>query len=439
MQISMGLIAKNSVFIMIVRAATAFVGFGSSTLIARSIGPEAMGIYGVFLAAVAILSLPAIQGWQTILTREFGGKLARKDYKSALGVFYFSMVGIVTMSIIGGILASVPQVRNVLTADTPTLPLIIALTLTGLTAAGSGILIALGRPVIAQAGGLIQRTSMGIILATLVYVGCLNLTIVTWVYVMGLSITLIVLSIYIINVWPSNVLKQAEYRKMPLKTLSLQFVSGSLAVLSARVIVLFASAWALPAELGQLVVALQISTLITFSTSSINQAALGPLISLCAIGRLKDVQYLITRASSVSTCISIIIYAGFAIAGQQLCNIMFGEGFEKVYYFTLILGLGAVLAGVFGGAINTLSSLGHFKALLYLSAGRLLITAISSVILIQVWGAPGAAWAQVISGGAYTLASAALCWKLSTIKVFPSWEHIIKLLPRKRGNDGPAN
>lgn len=391
--------------------------------LARGLGAEGYGIYGVAMSIIALLTVPTEFGLPQLLTREVASAQVRQDWARMRGILrWSSRVSLLLSLVIGvGVVAWL-----LLTGRGLGSPL-------GMTLLAGVAMI----PVVAQLSmraaalrGLQQivRGQLPDVLLRPMFYSLLLFVVPLWVMPLtpALAMALGVASAAIALVLALHMLRKAlpgEARAanpivdvrswwssaLPMAmTEGMRVIQGHLATLALGIL-------AVPVAVANYRVAASIATVIVVPTS-IFIAVLAPLVSaLHTQGSKEKLQRLLMWTSLGMTLGVSLLALPFLVAGEVLLVLVFGGEYAQAEAPLRILCVGAILTASAGAAGTVLNMTGHERSVrngsLLSLVVLLLLLPPASIFANEV----GAAVATVIASLVWRMKLAADCRKLVAI------------------------
>ena len=394
---------KSTIGSVVVRAVGTVATFLIGIQLARYLGPEGYGLYGLVISLVAILAVPAQFGIPQLLTREISASLARENWGELLGIIRWSARTVAGLSIATAALAflafnlwptSLDQsFKSAFVVGLIFLP-ILALT----NVAGAGLR-GFHRVVIGQVPGVLVRPFL------------FSFLLFFWMSWFGqisppeAIIALVLAAVIALSFgwtvyWTTA--SKIEFQTKPLfntnEWLSSSFkmsMTEGLRVIDGHSAILLLGLIASVEGVGHYRVAASIAAFALLPISITNLAA-GPFISrLYAKGDTARLRQLAAIAASVMTGGVIVLSLPFFIAGNPIISGVFGGEYGPATDVLLLLLLAQILNSSFGFCAMFLNMTGHEGHVTRALAFSLPINILLILFLVPRLGIEGAALAYV--------------------------------------------
>ena len=388
---------------MLVRAVGTVATFLIGIQLARYLGPEGYGIYGLVVSLVAVLAVPAQFGIPQLLTREISASLARENWGELFGIIRWSARTVAGLSIATAVLVflalrlwptSLDQsFKSAFVIGLIFLPI---LALTNLAGAG---LRGFHRVVIGQTPGVLVRPflfsfllfiwmnwfgqiSPSEAILTLVLAGMIALSFGWFVY------------------WTTTLRFELQTKRAfkSIEWLSSSFkmsMTEGLRVIDGHSAILLLGLLASVEGVGHYRVAASIAAFAILPISIANLAA-GPLISkLHAKGDIAQLRILAAIVASVMTAGVIMLSLPFVIAGNSIISGVFGGEYSPATNVLILLLLAQLLNASFGFCATFLNMTGHEGRVTRALTFSLPINILLILFLVPRLGIEGAALAYI--------------------------------------------
>lgn len=392
--------------------------FATQILLARLLGPEALGIYFIAISAAAIASIVGCLGFPGTTARF----VARYHTRNRLGLkSSFARVSqrdvFLASSLIALAIAAVSLVvfeRRLgvaLALSATAIPALSILRLNGALA------IAGRRPWVAYLPDMVGRPLVLMLMLAVAYWAGLSLGLVE---VLLMSV-LAALALAAAQMWPvGRIYGEARQSARPSGRLRRLWRSTSFPLLPVALLVgLFADTNLLllstvmePADIAIYGVALKLAFLAGYGIQATQQLMLPDMAEAVARADASDLRRALTRTLATSGFVALLALLTLAAAGPYVLA-LFGPHYEAGYGAMLVLVAAQMFRIPEGIAVQFLTVSGHaFRVLVNLGIATLVLAA-SSVTLVPLWGPIGAAWAVLL-----TLAASSTIFVASAIAVF---------------------
>ncbi len=387
---------------------TTALGVSSNILIARFLGPEAKGLFSLFLTTQALILVPA-SAIQTSITHHIAKLRVQWDPVRILIAQIAVVQGIISVSLLF-ILYQFQSARQFLFGSLPAQYLLFILVVTGFTlwmfyrqGILSGVQVFVKQSII---GTVTQVLSLTI---TFVYIGISLLQ--------GKHITVFgMVSVYTANVVIGAVLWRvfvpridlADYSEVTSSTLLRSilayagpvFLRNSVEWANYRVDVYFVNAFAGSAQLGLYTVAVGLAQQMWIVPYSMS----GPLFSrVSADGKQEGSRDVTGYAFRLTLLFSLLMGLCVAVAGPLLIPLVYGGRFRGASTMLLYLLPGVIAIGPSSPIAAYLAGVGSPIDGMRAHVVGLVFTVGLDLLLVPRWGGQGAALASSASYIAYTM------------------------------------
>ncbi|WP_019571809.1 flippase [Thioalkalivibrio sp. ALMg3] len=393
-----------SVLLKVVNTA---LGFATTVLLARMLGPDSLGVYAFALAVIMIVGLPAKAGVPQLVTRETAKAQAGEDWNTVKGVWRwgggFVLVAtalIVVMALVVGL--TFPEYRVTDHGRTLTWGLLL-IPLMGLALVRSSALRGLGHTVQGQIPELVIKP--------LAFLGLLG---VAWMSAsdtpfdphsaMALQVAATALAFVIgaALLWRSKprILRQAgtSYDSRAWLATIIPLASiNAMYLINTQADILLIGVFMEDADVGHYKVATQTSLIVAFGLQATKMVVEPYFSRFYHQGEMGKLQKLAQSASRLNIAIALTVFVPLVLWGASLLQIAFGAAFVAAYLPMLILS-GARLGGAsVGSSAHLLSMAGYHNeyARIWIAAG--VANVLLNLVLIPFFGTVGAAIATGIT------------------------------------------
>ena len=395
-----------------VQVAGMFVTFLVGILLARGLGVEGYGQYGIAMAAIALASIPGEFGVPQLVTREVAAASARHDHRRIFGVLrwadrtaiLFALLAAALMALIAYFFVGYDSpVALAIIIGAPVIPLVALAKIRG--AALQGLhLVALG-----QLPAVLLRPLLFSILLLLLFTvwpaagptQAMALNIAT--AAAALLLAHLLLRARLPSERPAQPLQHG--RQWLASSFPMALTEG-MRIMQWQMTILLLGIVATDAEVGLYRVAVSILVAIAVPITLINAVVAPVLARLHAEADRNRMRQVSHRAAQASTLGVVGLSLPFILFGSPLLAVAFGEDFAPAYGALLILSLGQMLSAAFGPNALLLNMSGHEKRVTRAMLFALLVNAGLVFLLARSMGHIGAAWA----GSAAMLVWNLLAW-----------------------------
>lgn len=402
-------VAGSAVLNVLGMALTFLVG----VQLARGLGVEGYGIYGMAMAVVALLGVPAQFGIPQLVVREVAAHAAREDMPAIHGMLAWSwrtmrwtsfavfaafLVWVVAFEFHG----SAGQGMTLVLASL-LIPLIAVVSLQ--SAALRGLL----HIVKSQMPDALVRP-----LVTSLLLGSLSIFAVPLSPVLAIGIGISSVCMAILVGWAllsrhvprqKSQLDSPHSSKQLLQASSAMALGEGLRVIPVHATVIVLGAIASFSDVGQFRVATSIAALLAFPLSIFNMVAAPAMSRLLVTGEIEKLQRLLAY-SSVGMFISVLLLSlPFFLMGESLLDLLFGVGFGEASGMLGILALGTLATAMLGVGGTLLSMAGNQGRVTVITGISVAVLCLLLWPLVKYQGDIGAAWAvtasMCVSGGLF--------------------------------------
>lgn len=368
----------------------------ANIVLARTLSVAEFGTFGFAIALATVLAIPVAGGLPMLLTREVAAYSQTRDWAAYRGLvvaaygWVAAMCGLIALGLSGWWLVA---------RDLPAGPLLVTVLLVpflGLNGVRAGILKGLGRPVMAEAPPqLLQPALMILGYLGLAWLGLSSAMSVLWWY-LGVVIAVFGLaSLLLWRVQPPQVHDVAsDLADLPRwRRAILPFVLMSAAsVLSTQVAVLLLGFSGQEEAVAQMRVAERGAQLVALPLTFIN-TILGPYFVQAiksdedgALRRIARQSARLTLAASLPVALVLLLF------GEALIGWTFGAPYDALSYLPMVILIVAQIVSVVLGNGGMLLAMGGYeRQTLYSLVLSLAVIATLSILLIEPYGAVGAA------------------------------------------------
>jgi O-antigen/teichoic acid export membrane protein len=376
-----------------------------TAVLTRAMTVDAFGIYSWVIAAVTLLTVPAVLGVDRLLVRDVAVYLSRAAHAQLRGLvrWTFALVTIVSLVIVGAGVA-VSLLTGAM-SSTQWAALAIGLVALPFVAGGRVLGSALmggGQIVVGQIPELALRPALMLLLVAVMVLALgtpLDAGVVVAVYAATAAMALLVA----LAILDRRLLRGLEPARPSYETRTWGVAAVALALLSGAALINSQTGIALlglldtPSATGLYSVAQRGALLVAFPLLAVNAALAPTAARLWAAREVDQLQRLVTRAARATLAASAAIAIVFIAFGRPLLGAIFGGPFTEASGALTILTIGQV-ANVATGSVALLlvMSGNQWRAGLGIVAGMLLNIGLG-VVLIPTLHADGAAIAAAAS------------------------------------------
>lgn len=380
-------------------------GFLVGILLARGLGAEGYGIYGVAMSIIALLTVPTEFGLPQLLTREVASAHVARDWGRLRGMLDWSsrvslaMSAVIGLGVVAWLLSSGRGLASPL--GMALLAGILLVPLAAQVSMRSAALRGLQRIVTGQLPDVLLRPMLHALLLALAVWWFAPLT---PVLAMASGVAAAALSLIAAQALLRRTLP-AEVDAVPAILRSRDWWSSALPmaltegmrILQGHVAILVLGAMATMAEAGLFRVATSVSLLIG-TPLTLFAIVCAPIIAqLHAQGHRARLQRLLWWTSLAMAVSTLLLTVPFMVAGEHLLALAFGEEYRQANTALLILSAGLVVNGWFGVSATLLNMTGLQNRVTYASLLSLAVLVVLMFPLTTFAGVDGAAWATTLS------------------------------------------
>ena len=411
--------------VALVRMAGMGAGFLVTVLLARTLGPDGLGLYAYALSLLALAAVPVNNGWATVLLREASqgesgprwthvrGMILWGARASALSALFAFLIAMVARHIFGA---------GAYSAGTITL-LAFVLFFDQLSGLRLSVLRGLNFPVWGQVPEMLVRPAL-IVLFFLLLIESFPRPVSVIHGFMSLcaaSLLTAILGVVILRWKAPPQLAQAKaetHLKIWFYSAGLLAGNAWLVILNSQIDFLMLGALSEAKQLGYYRVAMQIALFSGVGYAALNMIAMQRFSKLLSAGKMAELQAAATFMSRIAFATTLPVPLVFWVAGEGILAALFGPEYSAAVNATLLL-LAAQSVSASFGFCHTLLVMGkNEKVIIPLTAMSVALNFAACTILIPIYQMVGAAMAALISALFWNVALWMRCHRL--IKVNPS-------------------
>jgi O-antigen/teichoic acid export membrane protein len=407
------------------------LGFLVGVQLARGLGADGYGIYGLAMSVIALLMIPSEFGLPSLVVREVASGLARGWWGRVRGVISWSTKVAVRTSLASCLLVALLVMFNVIANDsTFATTLFIGVAMIPLVAIGKTMGAALRgfRHIVAgQLPNSVLRPAVTSALLFALYLYGLQLTpeLAMFMGVVGAAAAMLLGLLMLRRVMPGTVRAASpEIRSKEWRESCIPFaMTESMRVIQGHISVLLLGAMAPAAAVGIYKVATAFNVLVLMPITVIVAVISPTVASLFSAGDTRRLQKVASWSSVGATLGSVAISLPMLVAGYEVMGVVFGEGYSAAVRPLQVLCIGGVMTASAGPAGTLLNMTGNEKVVRKASFWSLVLLIVILPPLVWLAEEVGAAIATVIAGVVWRMWMVASCRIL--IGVDPS---IIRIL-----------
>jgi O-antigen/teichoic acid export membrane protein len=389
-----------------IRVAGMIFGFITGVLLARGLGVEGYGVYGLAMSIISVATIPTEFGLPQLVTREVAAAQARNDWSHVFGVSQWADRAVIWSS---------AGVFTVVIAALVLMRQHISLALGVTIATGMALLpfIALGNLRGATLRGL-QHIQKGqfpefvlrpAIFSLLLFVTPLVIArpLSPW-----LSMVLQVISAiatFAIAGWLLAPLLKKQSTKVGERSDSIAWwrsalpmaLTEGIRILYGNASILILGALATTATVGVFRIALSIAVLIAMPVNLLHVVSAPIFARLYAEGDNRRLQQMLGWVALAMSLGVLLLTAPFFFFGAQLMGTIFGVDFQSASVPLIVLSVGTFIGTLFGASAILLNMTGHEKKVARAFGASLILLVVLSPPMIVYWGDVGAALANAVA------------------------------------------
>lgn len=387
-----------------VRIAAMLASFGVGVQLARGLGVEGYGYYGLALAIITIASIPSELGLSRLVTREVATAAADNNYPALFGVLRWAEQ---TCWRTSAIVAGPVAVAALLVLSVRPSPLgvailigIPAIPLLALSRIRGGALQGLYYLVLGQIPANLLRPVLLSLLLFSAYFAGLALTPAS---AMALNAITAAVVFVIAHIWLRNRLPAAapaavvrDGRKWLASSIQLALTEG-MRTLQSELTILLLGLFAIAAEVGLFRIAIVTATVAAAPMVVLVRVTMPTIARLHAAGDHARLQQLVTYGAYAQTTGVVLLSLPLVIAPELLLSLVFGEDYAPAANALRLVALGQVANAAFGPNALLLN-MSHNEGRVTRAMGiGLALNVVTVLLLLQLLGLVGAALGYVVS------------------------------------------
>jgi O-antigen/teichoic acid export membrane protein len=388
-----------------IRVAGMALSFLVGVQLARYLGPEQYGIYGVAIAAVAIASVAVTFGVPPLTTREAALAVAREEWASLKGVLRWSAMWVCGTSLILVLIGATAiylmpigldeSGRWIAIAALGLLPVYALTSLVGAAMRGTGSLIA-GQTL----DGVFRPAFLSaLLLVAVLAFGTVDATQALFLHLAAGLAALVIGAVWLVSTVPS------QARGVNAKSAVSQWIRGALPmgaadllrVLEAHFVLIVLASMVPAVEVGVFRVALGTAVFVMLPYALFGTITVPIVAKLSTDGDLRRLQRF---AATVAVLVSGSVFALTAflwVEGLPLIRFVFGPEYAGAWTILMVLCLAQLAIALTGISAGALNARGHERLVTAAFATSLVVGLILAILLAHAVGAIGAAWATVVA------------------------------------------
>ncbi|MCG5525273.1 oligosaccharide flippase family protein [Ectothiorhodospira haloalkaliphila] len=430
-------IARASVAAVILKVLNTVLGFATTVVLARALGPDSLGVYAFALAVVMVVGLPAKAGVPQLVTRETAKGKATGEWGTIKAVWRWSTLVVLGVSAAVLLLALVaalvyPDYFRSEAGTTLAIGLLM-IPLMGLALVRASSLRGLGHIVQGQLPELAIKPLVFLaLLLGLLLVSSGTLT-ASWAMTLNIAATV---TAFVVGAWmlrrvrpPAVTMSRPAYESrawlgsvIPLATITAMHLVNTQADL------ILVGIFMESADVGNYKIAAQIAFVVGFGLHATKMVA-EPFFA--RFYRQKDEERLRKLGNGISaanTIIALSIFLILLISGKQFIQLVFGEAFLPAHGPLLVLSAAWVVAAVFSASGQFLVMAGFENKYVWVRVFSVLVNIVLNLLMIPLFGLMGAAVATLVSMVIFYI----MGWRLAVKETGIDFSAISLVKPRRR-------
>ncbi len=397
---------------LLVRAASLGLTVLGSILLARTLGPEQLGLYAFALAVVAVVGLPVQMGLPTLVLRETARAGANQAWAPLRGLWHWagrrillSCALVIPLTAVGAWAGAGALPAGALA---PLLASLALLPLIALAQVRAAALRGLHRPLLGQLPeGVLRPGGLALLLALAWWVG--RPLSAEWALGMHVTAAALAFALGALMLWRAApaALRDASAdttarRDWARAIWPLALLAGTQVVLQNTTILLL-GLWSTAVETGLYKIAAAAANLALLGLQVVTLVIAPRFAHLYARGELQRLGRLASVGAGVALAAALLVAVPLLVAGPAILAFLYGEAFRAAYAPLAILLAGQVVNAFYGACVSLLNMCGHERATLWVLAGAALLNVALNALLIPTFGVRGAAFATLVS---------TVCWNV---------------------------
>lgn len=385
------------------RVTALLAAFGTSVLLARTLGADGYGTYVYATAWASLLAIPSMFGLDTLLTRDIASYSALGRWSLAKGLLRYAFSLGFGASLLAAGCAALVAFALLAPGDPRLVPLLVGMALIPLlamTRLAEAAVRGFHHLVVGQFPEYLLKPALLIGLLLLVFLGLerRSASIAVLVNVGAAGVALLVGLWILRERIPGDV--GAAHRSMEasrwLASALPLFLIGSVRVINSETDVIMLGTLTGPAAAGVYRVAGRGADLISFVLAAVNFAVAPTFASLHARGEVARLQQLVTRSAQFVLAFSLPVAVLLVVFGKQFMG-LFGGEFVSGAPVLIVLSVGQLLNAAAGSVGLALMMTGHERSAAAGLSVAAVVNVILNAVLIPLYGAIGAAIATATS------------------------------------------
>ena len=379
-------------------------GFLVGVQLARSLGAEGYGVYGLAMSIIALLTVPTAFGLPQLLTREVSASQVKEEWGRIRGILRWSTrtsLLISTVIVVGvSIWLKVSEslwspIGKAMLAGIVMVPIVALLSIRSAALRGAQKIVK------GQLAEVVIRPalhSVFLFLATLALVR-MSPAMAMWLGVAAAACAWIVADRLLYRALPRQVFTASpvvDSHNWWISALPMAMTEG-MRLLQSHLLIFFLGAMVTMTEVGLFRMAASTVLLISMPLSLFNIVSMPVISRLHAVGRRTQLQKMLMLVSLGMAVGVLTLSFPFLMAGDRLLGLVFGDEFSAGSAVLSLLCVSAVVNALFGASAALLNMTGHQARVTKASIVALIVLTATAVPLIHYFGIYGAACANLAS------------------------------------------
>jgi O-antigen/teichoic acid export membrane protein len=400
-------LVKASGAALMLRALNIVLGFATTVVLARTLGPDSFGVYAFALAVVLVVGLPAKAGVPQLVTRETARGQASGDWPIVKGVWRWSTAVVLVTSLA---MLALAALAGVLFSDHAAsergITLMIGLLmipLMGLALVRASSLRGLGHTVQGQLPELaIKPLAFLVLLMGALLLGSTGGLTAPWAMALNIAATMLAF------VFGALMLRQARPPELNqaatnyesrawLATIIPMASINAMHLINTQADILLIGLFMESADVGHYKVAAQISLVVAFGLQATKMVVEPYYSRFYHQGEMARLQKLARGASRLNLAVALAVFAPLLILGPELLSMAFGAAFVAAFVPMVVLSAGRLASSAMGSSGHLLSMAGYQNEYARFWAIAAVMNVILNLILIPLLGTTGAAISTAIT------------------------------------------
>lgn len=386
------------------------LGFASSVLLARLLGPHGLGHYSFVLAIVAVLSVIAALGMPIVVARQLSAYQVRNEWGMARGIMRWSnlMVGVaglvigVCLILWGMVWGKGAQQSLYLLAA----PLVVVLAWANIR---QRALQGLHHPLASQLPEQFIKHTVFLVVAGALWAAGHEFILRSegvmsaWLFA---GLVSLLCGVVLLRRFSPLGLRAAQPQYESREWIAIAwpiYVADVLGVVLVNSDTIILGWMCAPGDVGIYQIALRLSGLMLVLMGASNWVLSPWFARFHTTGERERLQSVVTRTTRAIFAATMMLYLVLFFWGEALLGIFFGEKFVQAYPMLLILGAGQLVNVASGPVVNLLAMTGGQRALAWSATAMVVLNIILCFWLVKVLGPIGAAVAVAVTTSAYNM------------------------------------